>query len=513
MASPSQKLAQSLERLQALQRDGQVAIRSSDLSRTHRERLVSSGFLVEVLKGWYLPANPDETRGSSTTWYTSFWGFCADYLDTRLGAEWCVSPEQSLSLHAGNRTVPRQLVVRSPGARNRATRLIHDTSVLDGRATLPPPQDRVEIDGLRIFDVPAALIACSPTAFRANPNDTRAALATLPDASPLLQRLLDGGHSTIAGRLAGALRNIGRGDVAGDVVATMKAAGYVVREQDPFVDCPPTVLRARESSPYANRVRLVWQQIRDVAIERFPRAPGGPIDVEAYLRDVEDVYVDDAYNSLSIEGYQISPELIERVRTGGWEPDSNPSDREHGEALAARGYWQAFQAVRQSLQRILRGENPGVVAREDHSTWFRELFAPNVRVGLLRPSDLAGYRGEQVYIRNSRHVPLRPSAVRDVMPTLFDLLEEEPESAARAVLGHFVFVYIHPYIDGNGRLGRLLMNTMLASGGYPWIVVPVDARGRYMAALERASVHEDIEPFAGFLAQLVDETSARLKRP
>ena len=47
------------------------------------------------------------------------------------------------------------------------------------------------------------------------------------------------------------------------------------------------------------------------------------------------------------------------------------------------------------------------------------------------------------------------------------------------------------------------MNTMLASGGYPWTVLPVEERNAYMAALEEASVNQNIGPFAGFLAQLV----------
>jgi Fic family protein len=64
-------------------------------------------------------------------------------------------------------------------------------------------------------------------------------------------------------------------------------------------------------------------------------------------------------------------------------------------------------------------------------------------------------------------------------------------------------VYIHPYMDGNGRMGRFLMNVMMAGGGYPWTVIPLSARNTYMAALERASVGEDIAPFAKFLAGLV----------
>jgi Fic family protein len=63
-----------------------------------------------------------------------------------------------------------------------------------------------------------------------------------------------------------------------------------------------------------------------------------------------------------------------------------------------------------------------------------------------------------------------------------------------------MFVFIHPYIDGNGRVGRFLMNVMMASGGYPWTVITVDSRDAYMAALEQASVQKDIKLFAEFLA-------------
>ena len=96
-------------------------------------------------------------------------------------------------------------------------------------------------------------------------------------------------------------------------------------------------------------------------------------------------------------------------------------------------------------------------------------------------------------------------AVRDAMPLLFELLSNETEASVRAVLGHFIFVYIHPYMDGNGRMGRFMLNVMLASGGYPWTVIPVEERKDYMAALEKASVENKIEPFVKFLAHLVKQ--------
>jgi len=505
MAKPSEKVAESLEVLHQLQERGMVAIRSGDLSRTHRERLSQNGFLQEVIKGWYIPARPNETAGESTAWYASFWKFCAAYLDHLKGKEWCLSPEQSLSLHAENWTVPRQLLVRAAKARNNITALPHDTSLLDVRSSLPEGKDIVEKDGLRLFSLPSALITCAPGFFTPNPTDMRAALSIVRDASEVLDRLLEGGHSTIAGRLAGAFRNIGRDRIADDILNTMRSAGYEVRENDPFETQIPIALSEREQSPYVNRIQLMWQEMRGQIIERFPVAPGIPKDTKAYLKRVEDIYTTDAYHSLSIEGYRISLELIERVRVGNWNPDNDQNDREHHNALAARGYWQAYQSVRNSVANVLQGENSGTVTDNDHRTWYREMFAPGVTAGILRPADLAGYRNAPVYIRRSMHVPPSCEAVRDAMPAFFDLLREETEAPVRIVLGHFIFVYIHPYMDGNGRMGRFLMNVMLASGGYPWTVVPLEQRDNYMASLEEASVNQNIVPFTDFLAGLVDE--------
>jgi hypothetical protein len=505
MATPSEKLAQSLGVLKELQDRGAVAIRAANLTRVHRERLVKNGFLLEVMKGWYVPSRPDEAADESTAWYASFWRFCATYLQQRFGEEWCLSPEQSLFLHVGNRAVPAQLVVRTPRGGNKPTALPHDTSVLDVRASLPAKKDIVELDGLRLYSLPAALVACSASFFTYNPTDARGALSMVRDASEVLARLLDGGHSTVAGRLAGAFRNIGRERIADDILKTMRSADYDVRESDPFETKTALTLPTRDVSPHVNRIRLLWQDMREPIIARFPQAPGRPNDIKAYLKQVEDIYVTDAYHSLSIEGYRVSPDLIERVRSGDWNPDLNEEDREHRNALAARGYWQAYQAVRASVTRVLGNENPGTVADEDHGTWYREMFAPSVAAGLLRPADLAGYRSGQVYIRRSMHVPPEWNAVRDVMPALFELLSEDEEPAVRVVLGHFIFVYIHPYMDGNGRMGRFLMNLLLAAGGYPWTVIPLEKRDDYMAALEEASVGQNIEPFVDFLADVVED--------
>ena len=155
------------------------------------------------------------------------------------------------------------------------------------------------------------------------------------------------------------------------------------------------------------------------------------------------------------------------------------------------------------MGQVMAGGDVCSLVRTAHRDWYRELFQPCVAAGLVPASALAGYRNEAVFLRGSRHVPPRYEAVRDAMPALFDLLEQETESAVRAVLAHWLFGYVHPYPDGNGRMTRFVMNAMLASGGYPWTVIRVEDRKAYLTALERASVGLNIEPFARFVAERV----------
>ncbi|MBV6419550.1 MAG: hypothetical protein DAHOPDDO_00773 [Ignavibacteriaceae bacterium] len=504
MAAPNEKLAQSLEVLKKFQdKDGVAIIKSDALSRTHRERLLKNGFIKEVMKGWYISNNPQERKGESTSWYSSFWKFCSVYLNDRFNKDWCISPEQSILLHCENWTIPKQLLIRSSKASNNVTNLLFDTSLLDAVLTMPAETDIIEKNGIRIFSLTSALLACTPNFFLQNSIDVRTALTAVKDASEILSPLLDGGNSVVAGRLAGAFRNIGRDRIADEIIKTMKAAGYDIRENDPFENKLQYTFSNRSTSPYVNRIKLMWQQMREPVLKHFSKPPGIPTNKEAYFKLVDDNYKTDAYHSLSIEGYRVTSELIERVMGGNWNPDEDEKDNEQKNALAARGYFLAFEAVKKSIGKIFEGGNPGKVADDDHGDWYREMFSPSVTAGLLRPSDLAGYRNAQVFISNSNHIPMSCDGVRDAMPVLFEMLQDEKEPAVRAVLGHFVFVYIHPYIDGNGRIGRFLMNVMLASGGFPWTVIPLEKRDDYMTALEKASVEQNINDFAKFIANLV----------
>ncbi len=257
----------------------------------------------------------------------------------------------------------------------------------------------------------------------------------------------------------------------------------------------------RVQSPYSARILSLWNDFRDKVISHFPPSRNLHKNPEAYLTELQDLYEKDAYNSLSIEGYQVNEELIERVQNNKWNPEEHPSDLLERNALAARGYYEAFLDVKKSILSIFQGNNPGDVLEKDLKRWYQHLFFPTARAGIIREEDLLGYRKGPVYIRNSRHIPPPKEALIDAMETLFDCLKNEQHPAVRAVLGHYIFVYIHPYMDGNGRLGRFVMNAMFVPGGYPWTIIRVENRAKYLNALEIAGTDRNIEPFAQFVAE------------
>lgn len=501
---PSQRrLTQALQSLKALQDRGRVVLQSADLTRLEREALLKAGFIRRVVKGWYLISRPGDEPGDTTPWFAAMHHFVAAYCNARFGDDWHVSPALSVLIHAGATVRPRQVIVHTPHGGNKPLDLPGECSLLPYKTDLPPA-DQIEVrDGMRILTLPVALTRVSESFFQTSATDAQIALSMLPDASDLNRELIAANRSVVAGRLAGALRAVGRSDLATEVIGTMRAAGYTVQENNPFNVTPHVLTLNRVASPYVRRMQLMWSSMREQVLRELPESPGLPNDADAYLAHVKDNYGADAYHSLSIEGYRVTDELIARVASGAWDPALHAHDKNATNAMAAHGYWRAFEAVQTSLRRILTGRNSGDVVRADHGTWYRELFSPSVTAGMLSATDLAGYRNAPVYIKNAAHVPPAREAVREMMPALFDLLTEEPSPAVRAVLGHFCFVFIHPYMDGNGRMGRFVMNAMLASGGYPWTIIQVHWRDRYMSALDAASARGDIGPFAQFLAEAV----------
>ncbi len=118
------------------------------------------------------------------------------------------------------------------------------------------------------------------------------------------------------------------------------------------------------------------------------------------------------------------------------------------------------------------------------------------------------YRRESVRILGARLIPPSPYKVPMLMKDFFVWLHENPEKLSvieLAAVAHYKFVSIHPFIDGNGRTGRLFMNLLLMQYGYPPAVILVNDRKKYYNVLNSANLG-DIKPFVQFIAQSVERS-------
>ena len=497
--NPQRALAEALRRAQA--EAPSHILRSSQLSRSDRTLLAKRGFLVEIIKGWYALTTPQAQPGDTTFWHLHFWAFVSGYLDFRYGRGYCLSPEHSLDLWTASTQIPKQLIVQTARGGVFTLKLPNATSILlyPTRKRLPAKPETKQ--GVQVMPLAVALTRVTPSYFTKSATNAELALRMVRPED--LSRVLLTGDANLAaaGRLIGGLFHLNLQDAGERLRGDLAAAGLTPKVENPFEEPARLSSGVLLPTPYAGRIEAMWAKLRPVVLEHFPAPPTSRRDNDEYMQRVREIYTHDAYHSLSIEGYQVTPELIQRIADGDWVASGGPGDALQVNAMAAKGYHEAFKEVISSLDGLFRGRSPGRVAERDLQRWYRALFSPSVQANIIPAAALAGYRERRVFIRGSEHVPPAVEAVPAYMDAFFGALANEDSAAVRAVLGHFVFVFIHPYSDGNGRIGRFLMNTMLASGGYNWTVIRVDRRAEYMAALEKASVRGDISDFTQFVAE------------
>jgi Fic family protein len=497
-----QKLADALDSASKLSVDN--ILQSRLITEKHLTLLKKEGFLKPVVKGWYLldaDLSHSDT-GESVLWHESYWVFISQYLKEMVGEDYILSAEQSLDLHTGNNVLPNQLLIGNAKKANRVVPLPRGLSLSLYTATEVPSRPDVHY-GVNIYPLEMALIKVGPSYFRRQIQEIALALGAA-NHRLILQQLLEKGQVAAAGRLAGAYRELNMLSAANEILSVMTAAGFSVKDVNPFDEPVPDITVLRPQSPHAARIELLWRSLSERITEQLDPAFAPPKNIETAIELLEENYSHDAYHSLSIEGYKVTPELIERVRSGEWNPDSEKLDQQNLDAMAARGYWEAHNQVKETIRHLHGSGLSTELLRGDLSNWYRALFSPMVRSGMLQASDLAGYRNRPVFIRGSRHTPLPIEAITDAMDTIFNCIQNEPHPVTRAILGHWLIGYIHPYPDGNGRTARFLMNALLVFAGYPWAVIRLETRTAYMQALEQLSIHQNPDPFVEFVLEAIN---------
>lgn len=199
-------------------------------------------------------------------------------------------------------------------------------------------------------------------------------------------------------------------------------------------------------------------------------------------------------NTLTLRETQV---VLEGLTIGG-----GKSLREHLEVLN-------HAAALDFLDDLVTNREPltAFVARQLHALILRGI--DDAHAGRERTVPVA--------ISGSRHVPPHPSDVGPQLSNLFTWYGGTAQTlhpVVRAADFHFRFVHIHPFVDGNGRTARLVMNLILMTAGYPPTIIKADPARRiaYLDALETASVEGRLEPFELVVAQAVDESLDRYLR-
>jgi len=498
---PNKLLSEALLELHELQKQGNI-FRTEDFSGKNLTYLKKAGYLQSIIRGWYHQSYPAQNDGDTTTWYAGYWEFVSKYLENRFNGEYSLNPEASLFLHTKSSIIPKQVVVITKKGALGKVELVHGTSLFIYPEKKSFPHAVTILNGLNIMSLEESLCKVGKLFYQKNQNEVEIALSMIQDVSSILHILLNRERMDDASsRIAGALKFVGRESDAKRIKESYETATFKqVSLVNPFLTSEPILSPSRERNPYALRLQAMWKQYRLKVMEVLEEYDLVKQERQTLLAQMDEKYQADAYHSLSIEGYKVTLNLIDKVSNGEWNPEKNNQDNETRNALAAKGYYLVFEAVKETIANIITEKKSMSHSLSiEHHVWYQKLFEPSIVSGLLEAHHLAGYRNHQVYLQGSKHVPFPKEAIVDAMEVYFELLEEEENPLVQAILGHHMFGFIHPYMDGNGRMARFIMNALLVSAGYSWVIIKVEDRHEYMQCLEEASVDGEIDRFARFV--------------
>lgn len=215
-----------------------------------------------------------------------------------------------------------------------------------------------------------------------------------------------------------------------------------------------------------------------------------PFDRDTVLSLKEYYKIGLTWSSNAIEGNTLTEAETKVVIEDGLAIGGKPL-KDH---LEAKGHAEAFEYMQGLV-------NKKEITEDDilklHDLFYRKI--DDVNAGM--------YRKSQVFISGSRYPLPGPDKVPQLMKDEIKKIaayREKEHPVVAAAKAHLEFVLIHPFIDGNGRVARLLMNLILLQEGYNIAIIPPVLRAEYISSIEAA--HENSESFINLICRAVYET-------
>lgn len=257
----------------------------------------------------------------------------------------------------------------------------------------------------------------------------------------------------------------------------------------------------------------LYGQLADQIAEVRERLGGLPSPQEA--EDIwGDIWLQEAHNSTAIEGNTLVMREVEALLAEG----RVVGNKALAEYMEVRGYAEAAQWV---YAKGLSGDRARAMitlrdVREVHTLAMRQVWdvAPHPAA---EPVEQPG----SFRRHNIREFPggMRPPDWTDVQPQMTDWikdanrLSDDDTDVPEQIAGlHARFEQIHPFLDGNGRAGRLVMNLLLLRRGFPPAIIRKRDRTRYLVALRKAD-KGDAGPLAELIARAAMDVLLRFVVP
>lgn len=162
----------------------------------------------------------------------------------------------------------------------------------------------------------------------------------------------------------------------------------------------------------------------------------------------------------------------------------------------------------EKVRRITNQKNAflSIVAMAKENTKLTEDELKDLHQTLMEGFNIPGglYRNVDISVKGSNHTPPSYIKVYDRMEKYFNYINDGPKDDVLEYISycHLQLAKIHPFLDGNGRLARLILNYELMSNGFAPVIITADERDKYHHALEQFKVEKQIEPFKEYLKDL-----------
>ncbi len=426
--------------------------------------------------------------------------------------KWSLRGESALSVYVGNQAAQKRLTVKTKDKTNRTISLPLDFEIelrhdphfddrLIRRQDIAGRQIPVAVPELVLVDVNKFPLK-EVSSFIAGTDFDRRMLAAIYATSPkpiIFKRLIELAVQAKRPDLAENLKEIIKEYTHYQVVKKQKKEAKAAPEK-PSVLSPPWVIRQEQEAKELEDALNKGLKAKIARIEKHP--------LSELLKQARDHKKYDTYHSTSLEGYRITPGDVDVLLSGRTPKDEKGEGADDIEQLKNRmaivGYSEAFDFILARAKKDF--ERPHLTENHIKDT-YSNLFKPSTDAGLVDYYSLTTYRSMPVYIRGTRYAPPSYEKLPELMASFVKIVNDVKNPVVRAILAHYFFVTIHPYLDGNGRTGRLLMNYFLISAGYSWVTIKNEQRGEYFEALAKAQLEEGILPFGEFILSILKDAS------